>query len=439
VSLTRAAVEARLTGDQGQALRPLSWYAPADAALTDPAIRAVVLWLMRQSGKTQYAFRRAAGDLLTVPHSYTLVVSAGREQAEMLHDRKLRKPLARLVKAAGLPASTLHMTQSGATNVALDASVEVVSANEATAPARSVSLLIVDEAKNVPDKVFAALAPSVLAAGGKILCLSTPGAPRGFFHHLATTPDPAVAVVRVLGNENPCADPAAIGFLGRLLAKVLPVARRRDLENEFAESGDRAIPPELWASCVEPTHSPIWATKEPALIGAIDAAVSGDTVGFIGVIRDGDQIILAMHKIWRPTRAEPFDLRELEEYVLDLHRHYRFVRVVADPYQMARSIAALRSQGVPCVEFLQTPANLTKMTGVLLEALTSRSLVLYPSDELAEQAANAIVADTPRGFKLDKARSSAKIDAIVSLAMACVVAVEQPAWADVEPRLVTLA
>jgi hypothetical protein len=307
--LTRAAVEARLTGDRGQALQALTWYARADAALEDAARRAVILWLMRQSGKTQYAFRRAAGDLLTVPHSYTLVVSAGREQSEMLHDRKLRRPLTRLLRVAGLPASTLHLTQSGATNPALDSAVEVVSANEATAPARSVTLLIIDEAKNVSDKVFAALAPSVLAAGGKILCLSTPGAPRGFFHHLATGDDPAVAVIRVDGNENPYADPAAIGFLSRLLAKVLPVARDRDMLNLFREAGDRAIPPEVWAACVEPTHSPIWPTMEAPVFVAIDAAVTGDTCAALGLIRDGDQLILAFHQIWRPTKAAPLDGR----------------------------------------------------------------------------------------------------------------------------------
>jgi phage terminase large subunit-like protein len=434
--LTRADVERRLTGDRGQPITVLSWYARADTALEDAARRAVVLWLMRQSGKTQYAIRRAAGDLLTVPHSYTLVVSAGREQAEVIHDRKLRRPLARLLRAAGLPASTLHMTQTGATNPALDSAVEIVSANEATAPARSVTLLIVDEAKNVSDRLFAALAPSVLAAGGKILCLSTPGPPRGFFHHLATEPDPAVCVIRVSGNENPCADPEAIGFLGRLLAKVLPVARRRDLENVFAEDGERAIPPEVWAACVEPTWSPLWPTPEVPLVLAIDAATKGDTCAAVAVFRDEDQVILAGHQIWTPTAAEPLDLREVEEWGLDLSRRYTLAQVVADPYQMARSIAALRAAGLYVTEFLQTPANLTKMTGLLLDVLQSRSLVLYPSDELAEQAGNAVIEDTTRGYKLAKVKASAKVDAIVALAMAVTTVLEQPVAA--EPRLVAL-
>jgi phage terminase large subunit-like protein len=434
--LTREAVRARLTGDRGQPIRPLSWYPAMDVALADPAIRAVVLQLMRQSGKTQAAIGRAAEDLLAVPHSYTLVVSAGREQAEVIHDRKLRKPLARLLRAAGLPATTLRMTKGGAENPALDSAVEIVSANEATAPARSVTLLIVDEAKNVSDRLFAALAPSVLAAQGKLLLLSTPGAPRGFFHALATGDDPAVRVIRVDGNENPYADPGAIGFLGRLLARVLPVAKARDLDNRFAEDGERAIPPETWNACIEPTWSPLWPTPEVPLTLAIDAATKGDTCAVVAVFRDGDQVILARHKLWKPTAAEPLDLREVEEWVLDLARQYTVAQVVADPYQMARSIAALRAAGLYVTEFLQTPANLTKMTAMLLDVLSSRALVLYPSDELAEQAGHAVIEDSGRGYKLAKAKGSAKIDAVVPLAMAVTTVLESPVAR--EPVLVEL-
>lgn len=370
--LTRAAVDGRLTGDRGQALQRLGWYDALDAALEDPTVHVIVVWCPRQSGKTQAAVRRMVGDLLCVPHSYSVLISASREQAEAIHSRKLRLPLQRLLTAAGLPGTTIHLTQSGAVNPAIDSAVEILSANEATIPARSVTLLLLDECKSIPDRVFAAAAPSVIAAGGKIVCLSTPGAPRGFFHALATGQDPAVRVIRVDRNENPHADPGAIGFLGRLLAKVLPMARDRDLLNLFRDAGDRAIPPELWASNSEPTWSPLWPTKELGLVLALDAALTGDTVAAVAVGRDGDQLILAFHQIWRPTRAEPFDLRELEEWVLERHRQYRLIRVIADPYQMARSITALRAQGIPITEYLQTPANLTKMTGTLLEVLTSR-------------------------------------------------------------------
>jgi len=43
----------------------------------------------------------------------------------------------------------------------------------------------------------------------------------------------------------------------------------------------------------------------------------------VAVLRDEDQIVLALHKIWRPTRETPLDLREVEEWVLDVARRYR--------------------------------------------------------------------------------------------------------------------
>ncbi len=112
--LTRASIAARLTGDRSQALVPLSWWPAMDDALDDPSVRVVVVQAERQSGKTQAALKRVAADLLLVPNSYSLFVGAGGVQSETVFARKLRRPLARLLRAAGLPASTIVMTKTTA-------------------------------------------------------------------------------------------------------------------------------------------------------------------------------------------------------------------------------------------------------------------------------------------------------------------------------------
>jgi phage terminase large subunit-like protein len=424
--VTRAEIVVRLTNDKGQRLRPLPWWTRMAEALADPAIRIVLIQAIRQVGKTTAGLARAIEDLLLVPGSFTLFVSAGREQAEELFRRKCRRPLERLLRAAGLPSSTIRVTKTMAENPALGSALEIITPSEVTTPGRSVSLLIIDEARYVSDQVFATLAPSTIGARGKILILSTAGRPAGFFHALATRPDREVAVIRVDANENPSADQEMIGFLGRLLQRLLPVTAKRDLENVFAEDGERFIEAAVWDACVEPSWSPLWSTHEPSLFVGIDAATRDDTCAGVGVIRDEDHIILACHRIWRPSRETPLDLREVEDWVLQLHRQYRLARVLVDPYQMARSIAALRAVGVPIEEHVQTPANLTRMAQVLFELLQSQALVLYPSDELREQALNAVVADTVRGLKLAKERASGKIDSLIALSMAAVAAVDQP-------------
>lgn len=425
--MTRAQIRARLSGDRGQRLVPLQWWAEVDGALSDPEVRVVVLWMPRQSGKTQYAMTRAVEELLLTPDAFVLFLSASRDQAESAYHRKLRRPVTALLRAAGLPATAIKLVQGGAENPAINSALAIVAANEATAPSRSVTLLIMDEARYVSDAVFGAVSPSVIGAGGKLLLVSTAGPPSGFFHALCTLPDAEVRVIRVDRNQNPHADPKVLGFLSRLLTRILPLAAKRDLENTFAADGDQFVSAEAYDACVEPEWAPCWPTKDAPIFVGIDAALKDDTAAAIGLIRDGDQLILAFHRIWRPTHATPLDLAEIEAWVLDQHRRFRLVKVLCDPYQMARSMSALRAAGVPIEEYAQTPANLTKATQTLFDALTARALVFYPSAELREQMLNAVVSDAgARGYKLAKERSSAKIDSAVALSMACVAAIDAP-------------
>jgi len=199
--------------------------------------------------------------------------------------------------------------------------------------------------------------------------------------------------------------------------------------NEWVSAESTFITPELWDSCVEPTWSELEPSPDtPTLYVGIDAATKGDTCAVVGVLRDGDQVVLAWHKIWRPSREAPLDLREVEEYVLDLHRRFR-VKVVADPYQMARSITYLKSQGVAIEEYVQSVPHLTEMATALLELLRTRALVLYESAELREQALNATLVESAHGLRIAKEKASKKIDSLVALAMAVTAAVAEPVLA----------
>jgi hypothetical protein len=370
--------------------------------------------MQRQSGKTQFLMLRACEELLLVPNSYTLFVTASRDQAEAIFHRKLRLPLQRLLGAAGLPANTLKVTQHGAENPAINSALEIVASSEATVPSRSVSLLVLDEGKYIADPVLVA---------------STAGDPSGWFHAACTRADSDITVIRVDGNENPYADPGVIGFVARLLERVLPLARRRDIDNLFAEDGDQAIPGALWDGCVESSWGPSWPTRDVPLYQGADLALTGDSAAVVDVFRDGDQVILAGHKIWRPTKAAPLNFSEVEDYIRQRARQFHLVECRVDPYQAARSVALLRAERIPMVEYPQTVGTITTMVTTLLDCLQSGALVLYPSDELREQATNAIILNAGRGFKFAKERGSRKIDALIALSMAVTAAVEAPSYA----------
>jgi hypothetical protein len=430
--VNRSAIEARLTGDRGQPLVPLTWWAAMDQALSDPAILITLLQLVRQAGKSTGLARRLTGDLLTVPHSASVFVSAGREQGEAIFARKFRGPIRRLLQAAELPATTVRMTKNTDECPALDSWLEVVTPSEATAPSRSVTMLALDEAKNIPDEVFAALAPSVLAAGGKILVASTPGTPRGFFHDLATSADPSVRVLKIDGNQNPCASESAIGLLRRLLWKILPSAARRDLENEFTEDAAVAFGDDALAALVDRGWEPA-VPYDPDLPEAhigIDVGLRSDNAAAVMVCRnpEGAEVIVCRHRIWRPVGRETLDIAgTLEAFVRELCAGYRVATIRIDPWQAERSIQQLRSEGLPIEPFPQTPQNLVRMAMTLLDLVKYRNLVLYPgADDLMEHLRNVAIGETSYGVKLAKEKSSRKVDGAIALAIACVAAIERP-------------
>jgi phage terminase large subunit-like protein len=102
----------------------------------------------------------------------------------------------------------------------------------------------------------------------------------------------------------------------------------------------------------------------------------------------------------------------------------RISEIVADPWQMHRSIMTLQAAGLPIREFPQTVGNTTRMGQVLFDLLNGRKLQLYAAADLRQQALSTVGVETARGTRISKDKQSKKIDAIVALAMACVAAVD---------------
>ena len=101
----------------------------------------------------------------------------------------------------------------------------------------------------------------------------------------------------------------------------------------------------------------------------------------------GEKLILVSHRIWKPSPLKPLDLENtVEQDLRDLNDWGDVVEIVADPYQMHRSITTLQASGIPIREFPQTQANCTLMGQTLFDLLTGLNLVLYPADDMRQQA-----------------------------------------------------
>jgi phage terminase large subunit-like protein len=190
--------------------------------------------------------------------------------------------------------------------------------------------------------------------------------------------------------------------------------------NQWATAEEIFITPEMWDPCVNQSLSPTTTSREPLFVG-IDIGIKHDNAARVAVRWDdsGEKLILVSHRIWKPTPSQPLDLENtVEQDLRDLNDQSEVVEYLADPYQFHRSITTLQAAGLPIQEFPQNTGNTTLMGQTLFDLLTGKNLILYPADDLRQQALSTVAIEHPRGWRIAKEKTSKKIDAIVALAMA---------------------
>jgi phage terminase large subunit-like protein len=208
-----------------------------------------------------------------------------------------------------------------------------------------------------------------------------------------------------------------------------PATYQRLHENRWTSAESTFVTPELWDPCVDRDARPLLPTEDHLLFVGVDASTKHDSSAVVAVIRDGERLRLACHRIWRPSPDHPLDLEAtIEQYLRDLHARYRVKAILCDPYQLHRSITTLQAAGLPIREFPQTMANTTQMGQVLFDLLKGKNLCLYPAEDLRAQALATVAIESGRGFRIAKDKAAKKIDAIVALAMACVAILDEPPY-----------
>ena len=90
-------------------------------------------------------------------------------------------------------------------------------------------------------------------------------------------------------------------------------------------------------------------------------------------------------------------------------------------------------------EFAQSIPNLTAATSNLFDLIQARQLVLYPDAAMRLAISRAIITESSRGWKLDKAKQSHKIDIVVALSMAALAAIRSLQEPDYDAELLALA
>jgi phage terminase large subunit-like protein len=217
------------------------------------------------------------------------------------------------------------------------------------------------------------------------------------------------------------------GWIGEMRATLRPAQFERLILNRWVSSDSVFIPMNEWDACTDPNATALFRDKNLNVFAAIDASTKHDStaLALVGWDRAKEKLKLINLKTFQPSPDQPLDFESTIEWtVLDWKKRYHLRSVHVDPWQLASTAQRLRRAGVTVIEYAQSLPNLSAMAGNLFELVRSRTLSLYPDENLRRACAQAIVSESARGWKISKQTQSHKIDALISLAMAALAAVE---------------
>lgn len=198
--------------------------------------------------------------------------------------------------------------------------------------------------------------------------------------------------------------------------------------NMWVDQINQWIPLDKWEAC----QGQVELDHEKRYVLGVDASFSGDSTAIVAVsVEDKPQLIL-LHLWERPantTEQWRVDPLEIESAITEFCRTYSVSEVCYDPYRMQRSAAVLAEEGIPMVEFPQSPSRMVPATGAFYEAVMTEGLVHPGELRLTRHIQNAAVKNDPRGTKIVKSAYTKKIDA----AVACIMAFSRAQWHSQQP------
>jgi hypothetical protein len=204
---------------------------------------------------------------------------------------------------------------------------------------------------------------------------------------------------------------------------LLPaVAFERVIENRWTTGAGDFVTAEQWRECVDPFLQPSRGGSG-RYFGGLDLGLTHDRTVLAIVHWHGDKIVLDELLVWQGEKTEPVSIVAVEAALLDAAERYPGLELYADPWQMRRSLEALKGR-IRMHEFVFSQASVQKLSSTLLNAVTSQVLRVFADVELEREVLGLRVVQTGSGWRFDH-RAGRFSDRAVALAMAIQLAQER--------------
>jgi phage terminase large subunit-like protein len=403
----------------------------------DPRPRHALVAVPRGNGKSTLAAALGLYGLLGdgVEGAQVLCVASDRNQAGIVHRtaRRMVELDGRLADRVQVYKDRLYVPQTDSVLVPLPAEPGALQGWDP-------SLAVVDELHVVTDDVYEAMS----AAAGKrdrslVLAISTASGdtdgvmwrlveqgrasvdPAFYFREYAAPPGCDLDDEDAWAQANPAlGDFLHVDALRANVHTLREASFRRYRLGQWVHDVDTWLPPGTWDACADATRA-VAAGAEVVL--GFDGSFNGDCTALVAVSVD-DTPHVEVVELWERPAAAPegwqVPVIEVEDRVREACRRWQVREIALDPFRWARSFQVLAGEGLPCVEFPQSPARMTPATTRFYEAVVNGTLTQSGDARLARHVGNCVVRVDSRGTRLAKEHkhSTRRIDLAVAAVMA---------------------
>ncbi|MDX0601803.1 terminase [Sinorhizobium medicae] len=246
-----------LSRSLAHALDPASFMAgagfspdPWQATFLRSTSRRSLLLCSRQTGKSTVTAALASHTAIYEPGALVLLLAPSQQQS-----RELFRKVCEFVRGI----ATVDLDAESASRIEFPNGSRIVSLSGNPMTVRGFSgprLVVIDEACFLPDdELFHAVSP-MLAAGGRLLCLSTPNGKRGFFWEAWAGDDPIWTRTRITANDTPRISPE---FLAAERASKPEHRIRAEYMCEFVDTDLQFVSSDLIARAMSPAIAPLFS------------------------------------------------------------------------------------------------------------------------------------------------------------------------------------
>jgi phage terminase large subunit-like protein len=174
------------------------------------------------------------------------------------------------------------------------------------------------------------------------------------------------------------------------------------------------LPPGSWAACADAT---VAIPDGAEVVLAFDGSFNGDTtVLVVATVAERPHVDLV--ELWEAAGTQ-VPVVDVEQAIRAACRRWRVLEIAADPFRWTRSLQLLDGEGLPILEYPQSPGRMTPATAKFYEAVVNGALTHSGDSRLARHVGNAVLREDARGARLAKEKrdSPRRIDAAVAAVM----------------------